>query len=150
MQPHNELHHNIYNDSSLHEDDTLAQELRECFILCGTPPSHVPMILKILHKRHPQLPTDSRTLLETPKNIQVRNMGEGRYIHFGMEKELKAFIQRMSPRPNNLTLDIHIDGVNISRSSSMGLWTILCTYNCLIFSHIEMKELKDRNDENSF
>lgn len=87
VQVSNEPIHNISNESSLHEDDTLAQELRECFVLCGTPPTHVSMILKILQKRHPYLPTDSRTLLETPKNLQVRRMGEGRYIHFGLWKK---------------------------------------------------------------
>lgn len=49
-----------------------------------------------------------------------------------MEKELGTFIQRLSAKPQTLILDIHVDGVNISESSSVGLWTILCTYLFLI------------------
>lgn len=53
-------------------------------------------------------------------------MGEGRYLHFGLKKELDCFIDRLSPKPQCVVLDIHVDGVNISDSSSVGLWTILC------------------------
>lgn len=133
-------HNNGYNDEMLHndggddisfeflEDDVklLAQELREAFILCGTPVSHVSMILKILNKRHRNLPRDYRTLFETPKFLNVRKMEEGKYVHFGLEKELTSFLKREHSRPSVLTLDFHIDGVNITESSKVSLWTILC------------------------
>lgn len=129
----NTLTNNVYqfneinsSDDADEDEDTFAQELRECFILCGTPLSHISQILKIINKRYPSMPTDPRTLLETPKNLNIRKMGEGRYVHFGLKNELEAFIKRFSPSPQTLTLDIHIDGVQVSESSSNGLWTILC------------------------
>lgn len=133
----NQLRPFLTNNSSLiDDDDSLAQELRECFVLCGTPAAHVTMLLKIIQKRHPNLPGDSRTLLETPTNFNIRKMQEGRYIHFGLEKELTSFLHRLSVKPVSLTLDFHLDGVKISDSSSVSLWTILCEYVLMFLFYI--------------
>lgn len=60
-------------------------------------------------------------------------MSGGRYIHYGIKNEIKSFIEKLSPRPNELILDIHIDGVDIGPSTKVGLWTILCEFYFLLF-----------------
>lgn len=120
---------------SIDVDEELAQGLRECFISCGTPPTHVTMILKVLHKHHPHLPTDARTLLETPKDLQIRPMGEGRYVHFGLQKELMS---RFKNDRTNLVLDFHIDGVEVCNSSNLGFWTIICKSKLIFFCPLHL------------
>lgn len=55
-------------------------------------------------------------------------MSNGRYIHFGITKEIEKFINTLLEKPQQLTVNIHIDGVNIADSSDVSLWTILCMY----------------------
>lgn len=53
-------------------------------------------------------------------------MNDGRYAHFGIENALDDFISTLVEKPKELSLDFHIDGVEISSSSRVKLWTILC------------------------
>lgn len=70
------------------------------------------------------LPKNSRTLLHTPRSVQIRSMGSGEYWHNGIEKCLKNTLCDVS-ESINLSLNFNIDGLPISGSSKFQFWPIL-------------------------
>ncbi|KAJ8681298.1 hypothetical protein QAD02_017085 [Eretmocerus hayati] len=79
---------------------------------------------------HDELPKDARTLLSTPRNTSsnVHQMGSsGSYAHFGLEKALRLLLECVDQVeiPDIIEFDIHVDGMNISKSSNAKVWPIL-------------------------
>jgi len=75
------------------------------------------------------LPTDSRTLLSTPRSgsVEIKTINGGQYIHFGISNGLKHLLNR-DPYVRQLTvleLWFNIDGLPIDRKGK-SLWPILC------------------------
>lgn len=93
-------------------------------------------LLKLLKPHHPNLPTDVRTLLRTPKKHVLRNIEPCAYYHFGVkqsiEKLLLKFILSSSTNSdwfassNNIEVFVNIDGLPLSKSSSSQFYPILC------------------------
>lgn len=77
-------------------------------------------LLEILREEDRLLPKDYRTLCSTPKKVhsQIEDMGSGKYIHFGLVTCLKQFLTVNDVKTLRLLLDMNIDGVPISKSSS--------------------------------
>lgn len=89
----------------------------------------VSALLKFLKKNgHSFLPSDSRTLLKTPKTREVLDMNPGQYCHIGLKVALDVFLSTLTIIPDKLVLNFNIDGVPISRSSQSGFWTILVKF----------------------
>lgn len=76
---------------------------------------------------HTDLPKDARSLLHTPKINHVKQMSWGQYIHYGLEQAVVDQFKNISKdkRPQKILIDIHVDGISISKSSKLELWTIL-------------------------
>ena len=75
------------------------------------------------------LPTDSRTLLSTPRSgsVEIKTITGGQYIHFGISNGLKHLLNR-DPFVRQLTvleLWFNIDGLPIDKRGS-SFWPILC------------------------
>ncbi len=80
-------------------------------------------------------PKDSRTLLKTPRKLDILNIGGGEYFYFGIEKSIVKclaiglsdyFVIDSHKNLNNLiTLQIGIDGLPLSKSSTLQFWPIL-------------------------
>lgn len=98
-------------------------------------------LLKILKPLHPFLPKDSRTLLHTPRYINVVDCGGGSYIYFGLlahiiERASCGLIQQNYPiidrkmRQMNidllLSVSLNIDGLPVHSSTNKSFWPILC------------------------
>lgn len=76
------------------------------------------------HECFKNLPSSSRTILETPTNSSnlIRNVEPGIYYHFGLAKGIQMYA------PNNLStieIAVGIDGLPLSKSSSSQFWPIL-------------------------
>ena len=71
------------------------------------------------------LPTDYRTILGTPSCQMLIDIPPGKYVHVGLEKALKRTLSGVETSPEELELQIFIDGVAISRSTSDGFWVIM-------------------------
>lgn len=71
------------------------------------------------------LPKDSRTLLQTPREIPIETLNPGYYCHFPA-KALLTQILTESVHWNKVNLQINVDGLPISNSSSQQFWPILC------------------------
>lgn len=79
------------------------------------------------------LPIDPRTLLQTPRYTEIREMAPGSYWHYGLRRSLIDFIEHNSimfvKYENTISLSINVDGLPLAKSSTSVLWPIL---GCLI------------------
>lgn len=100
-------------------------------------------LLKNLKPYHPSLPVDCRTLLNTPRNLNVKHCCGGSYIYFGLKKMLIGRIKsglRKGIYPiisdiaechnqsidRLLTITVNVDGLPIHKSTTKSFWPILC------------------------
>lgn len=86
-------------------------------------------LLSILktHPCHSDLPIDPRTLLNTPRGTEIRNINFGQYWHYGLKRGLTNFLSMKGQliQNNKIELMIGVDGLPISKSSGSQLWPIL-------------------------
>lgn len=97
-------------------------------------------LLKALKSDHPNLPSDARTLLETPHHIDIVNCAGGSYVYFGLATKLieraskgitsenYPLMQKKNSKDSNplLSITINVDGLPIHSSSTNSFWPILC------------------------
>jgi len=67
---------------------------------------HLNSLLKILHPYHSELPLDSRTLLSTPREQNLRSVAPGEYFHFGIRNGIISSLAQSRKFVNNLTLNV--------------------------------------------
>lgn len=53
-------------------------------------------------------------------------MGSGHYWHNGLKEGLIVYLQNQSVIPDNISLNVNIDGLPVYKSSKHQLWPILC------------------------
>lgn len=82
-------------------------------------------LLNILVEEGHDFPKDCRTLLHTPTHSTIITIGGGKYYHFGMAKSVSNLLINACNPPAELLIDINIDGVPLSKSSSVTFWVIL-------------------------
>ena len=110
----------------------------------------VTSLLQILHSHLDcDLPRDARTLLQTPRSVEVMQMGSGEFVYLGLQRIIENIIIE-EPRNTLINLLINIDGLPISRSSNACLWPILCFHDLtkrvyLIESYYGNEKRKDSN-----
>lgn len=84
-------------------------------------------LLKGLRVLHHDLPKDARTLLNTPRNVGVCQMGVGEYIFLGItEMILKYARHALNSLDLNLSLNFNVDGIPLFDASLTEFWPILC------------------------
>lgn len=71
------------------------------------------------------LPKNSKTLLKTPKFTNVRRVPPGEYFHKGLRLGIMQFLQKSQDDVDSVAVQISIDGLPISKSSTNQLWPIL-------------------------
>lgn len=87
-------------------------------------------LLLILNKRFTDiLPSDPRTILQTPTTICLKTIEGGEYWHHGIIMPLSNILGNCIPLPNNILLNINLDGLPIFKSSKYEFWPILA--NCI-------------------
>lgn len=75
-----------------------------------------------------KLPVDSRTLLCTPRKLNIRVIEPGHYYHFGVAVAVAKLLRKYKfiNRLRSINLCVNIDGLPISKSNSSQLYPILC------------------------
>ena len=107
---------------------TFREQLAAWAVQPGVLHVHVNGLLEILrtHPCHSDLPTDVRTLLKTPRKVQLTKMHPGEYFHFGILAGLEQVFSLIVFPPHTFFLEINIDGLPIfSKSTGKQLWVIL-------------------------
>ena len=83
-------------------------------------------LLAELRPFHPGLPKSSRSIVHTPTSTRIVELNNGTYVHIGLVKGLEARLQNGTRRDvSKLHVDINIDGLTYSESSSVDVWPIL-------------------------
>lgn len=87
-------------------------------------------LLKIIINdgHYDDLPQDARTLLNTPRNVNTRNMDNGQYIFVGIKYFLEQFLKHKEITNYTVTLSVSVDGTSVSSSGNNSLWII---FGCL-------------------
>lgn len=79
------------------------------------------------------LPSDARTILNTPRNIEVTNEAGGKFWYRGIKYNLCRIFSKLTT-DMNLTLNFNLDGIPLYRSSKQEFWPILGKIHGIIFS----------------
>lgn len=96
-------------------------------------------LLHILKPYNLKLPLDARTLLQTPRVLNVRTCSGGSFMYFGIENQILEklnghslsdnffpVIRKKYPGAHNLlTLSVNVDGLPVENSSNLSFWPIL-------------------------
>lgn len=110
-------------------EKSLGCELAEWAVKCNIHHTAISDLLGILKKHHPNLPSDPRTLLKTPRtdHYKVKLIPPGTYYHFGLKNCIEELLY-YEPVQNLLSVEIciNIDGLPISKNSGSKFYPILC------------------------
>nr|CAI5837450.1 unnamed protein product [Callosobruchus analis] len=72
------------------------------------------------------LPKDSRTLIGTPRTVEIEKMGNGYFWYHGLENCLSGIENYIDKKAlNTLDLSFNIDGLPIANSSKSQFWPVL-------------------------
>ncbi|CAH0551339.1 unnamed protein product [Brassicogethes aeneus] len=116
------------------KNELLKSDLRKWTIDHNISHSAINALLKILNKNMENaLPTDVRTLVQTPKNIskEFEQLSENQtYVHFGFKEGLTRSIKTYFKNyPQSVKININVDGLPLTKSSASQFWPIL---GCLV------------------
>lgn len=91
--------------------------------------THVALNELISHikSKYPELPTDARTLLRTPRKLNLDIVAPGHYYHFGLNICIERLLLRCSfQNVHCIEVNINIDGLPLFKSSNNQVYPILC------------------------
>lgn len=74
------------------------------------------------------LPSDARTLLETPQDIKIVDSANGKFWHCGLEKNVRRIFATLNKNVH-LILNFNVDGLPLFNSSKHEFWPILANIN---------------------
>lgn len=88
--------------------------------------SAVSELLKTLggHSCFSSFPSDARTLLQTPRYSNVKDIAPGQYIKFNWQSKVRLFLKKN--RGCQAALQLNVDGISVFNSSPLSFWPILC------------------------
>ncbi|KAH9630328.1 hypothetical protein HF086_004461 [Spodoptera exigua] len=105
---------------------TFRKKIRTWAIENRIPHSALNKLSNIINEFKPgTLPSDARTLLCTPVNVILKNVGGGQYWHNGIAKPLKSIFLNWMDIPDTISININVDGLPIFKSSTNEFWPIL-------------------------
>lgn len=116
--------------------DSLRGDLKQWALTHKINHKQLSSLLVILKKSHPELPLDSRTLLETKINnninVECSDVDNSLFTYIGLQVNLESHFKfndleelLIKNRSNSIDLIFNIDGIPISQSSSTQFWPIL-------------------------
>lgn len=135
----NDSFNSIFSLDSMDEEDEddqgadpvahLRKDLCDWSVSENIPRTSLTKLLKVL-KRHPalgELPSDSRTLLKTPRCVNTKEMKPGSYYHFGLVDGLSRSLSSLGliELPSEILVQINMDGLPLADSSNSQFWPIL-------------------------
>lgn len=118
-------------NSNMESEESNSEKLNIRKMLAGWATKHLISsaalneLLAILKNRIPELPLDSRTLKNTPRENLSTVMDEGFYVNYGLKDTLTDFLLKTQYESDVLELDVNIDGLPLSKSSKLQIWPIL-------------------------
>nr|CAI5846935.1 unnamed protein product [Callosobruchus analis] len=115
------------DDSEDEHDNTehnLIVDLRHYIVQYSVLHNHANKLLEIIRaNRINGLPKDVRTLIGTPKAVEIQQLGSGEFWYYGIENSLRRV--EYPEGINQLKLNFHIDGLPVGKSTKKQFWPIL-------------------------
>lgn len=107
----------------------LRGELASWSVSYGPSATGVSALLKVLNQFGMNLPSDSRSLMDTPRDSSklIRVVEPGNYIHIGLAIGIQYVLRRQAVDVSGLDLiyiDYDMDGVKVSESTPNTFWPI--------------------------
>lgn len=116
----------IDNDNISNSDDLKLKLTHWATVKHNISRSALTDLLHILVSYHPELPLDSRTLLETPVSTEIISLNTGEFCYIGLENALKKVLRYINCQLfQKLEICFNVDGIPLFRSSREQLWPIL-------------------------
>jgi len=122
--------------SDENEEDSYREEKNLVFDLATWANKHnlsreaVNDLLGVLLNHGLDLPKDSRTLLRTPRHVDVTTICGGSYHYIGIEKSVLKTLRHLNMENfTAIELSVNIDGLPLTRSNNSQLWPILASIN---------------------
>lgn len=115
------------NNSSAerHQNETVPALLKQWAIEYGITRRALSALLKILISAGLwYLPSDSRTLLKTPRNVPIVDMCGGKYWYGGLRKNIERLFSGIKENLS-INLSFNIDGLPLFKSGKTNFWPIL-------------------------
>ncbi|KAJ8030886.1 hypothetical protein HOLleu_27427 [Holothuria leucospilota] len=111
--------------------DTFEEGIRDWANKFEMKANALDQLLKFLKDNgHPNLPTCSRTLLKTPREVNVKSVSDMEYFHFGLmfmlEKVLEKYPEAQLHGKEELSLALNVDGLPLFKSTNASVWPVLC------------------------
>lgn len=78
------------------------------------------------------LPSDARTLLETPRNVEIIDAANGKLWYSGLENNLRKIFRTLS-NDIELILNFNVDGIPLYNSAKKEFWPILTNAHSMKF-----------------
>jgi len=112
------------------QNAAFQQSLIDWVMNCNVTQSAVDRLLKVMRSHHcfGFLPKTYRTLIKTPREVEIREMEPGQYFHAGFRAGLIGALEAANVDVNSLSaaeVFINIDGASLSDSSPSDMWFIL-------------------------
>lgn len=90
------------------------------------------LLLILRSNGHNELPKSYRTLLNTPRDIELKTFGDSKYWYRGLAECLKTLFSNLD-RNLRIKLKFNVDGLPIFGSSQIQFWPILCSVEGKLF-----------------
>lgn len=111
------------NEESI-SDSSLKMNLVDWVNAFNISKTAVDSLLSILNPYLCSLPKNSRTLLKTPLNVEIKDNAGGELWYNGLSKCLKAIFSTVD-RDIDISLNFNVDGSSLFNSSTVCFWPIL-------------------------
>lgn len=134
-----ESDNDVNNFERFTDPETLYNELRIWAIDHQIKHTAINSLLSVLKNNiyNNNLPKDARTLVQTPRITHISSdyrLG-GQYWHYGLVNILNEVLSRLNDIPDELALNVNIDGLPTFKSSSKSFWPILVDIHEIRFQH---------------
>lgn len=116
-------------------EPTLQFKLQQWALNFNVNRNAVSSLLSILRSFNQNLPKDSRTLLNTPRQVMIEDLGIGKFWYHSIQSCLLHSIFANWPHDITLGVNFNMDGLQLYQSSTLEFWPI-------IMNIAEMPEVK--------
>lgn len=119
------------NTETTESNKTFTGKLREWVVKNRISNVAVNELLKILQEKiTDDLPSDSRTLLNTIRDIEVKSVEPGQYYHFGLKNAITNIFANLGSfytlcKIQVVEINVNVDQLLLSKSSSSQVYPIL-------------------------
>lgn len=127
----NNTTNNTFTTINTESNKTFTGKLREWVVKNRISNVAVNELLKILQEKiTDDLPLDSRTLLNTIRDIEVKSVEPGQYYHFGLKNAITNIFANLGSfytlcKNQVVEINVNVDGLPLSKSSSSQVYPIL-------------------------